>query len=568
MTKPTKRRASRRPQPDDAPLAPDDIDEAYAPRVVDDALEIEVEGERVVIGGRWGGSQVLNPTATLIWQFLDGEATLGELIDDFADELGTSRKIVKRDVLEFARSLGRAGLLVDVEEPVEIIELEAQAAPAQLQPGEELEPFTLPDLDGEERSLTDFRGRRVLLVNWNPGCGYCESIAQPLGELEEDLTTAGVDLVLVASGDAEANRDLVDRAGLRAPVLLKRNGVEPFGLLGTPAATLLDEEGRVASKLAMGAFEVPAEAARLAGVELSEAGAADAADSASGVRYLPAVGGICGPGAASSSKTEWAGTLAVALADTHVGIRYNSDATRALLEKLFVGAEIDDAAVPDNYSVALSAGGGRSGALELLVQGSRQLVRSRSPKRVLAGLLSYLASDLDEPDPTLLRLAATPAVSTDGTALLLPPGLVDSIGKLQPRLAKLGITFVDAPHAMVDSARAELVVAVPAVDHDPTILDEVDAGVRLGRTELPMVTAGRYPLRAWYLPVWDPDGEREPTSNGGLSPALALASTIGQCFTNDLASTAAELVPLVKAVPVRPISYGSATELVERLAQP
>lgn len=574
MAKRSKRRAKRPSRPDDAPLAPDDIDESFAPRVVDDVTEIEVEGERVVIGGPWGGAQVLNPTAALIWQFLDGAATLGELIDDFAEATETSRKVVKRDVLEFARALGRSGLLVDVQEPFEMIELEPEAAPAHLEPGEELDTFTLPDLDGKERSLTDFRGRRVLLVNWNPGCGYCESIARPLAELEDDLAVAGVDLVLVTSGDDEANRELVDRAGLHAPVLLKRDGVEPFGALGTPAATLLDEDGRVAMKLATGAFEVPAEAARLAGVELPTAADVSPEDGATedgaaddGPRYLAAAGGMCGPGAASGSTTEWAGTLAVGLADAHVGIRYNSDATRALLEKLFVGAVIDDPAVPDNYSVALSAGDGRSRDLELLVQGSRQLVRSRSRRRVLAGLLNYLSSDLLPPDPALLRLVATPAVATDGTALLLPSGLLDSLGKLQPRLAKLGLTFADVPHAVVDVGRAELVVAAPAVEHDPAVLDEVDTGLRLGRTELPMITPGRYPLRAWYLPLWDPDGEREPTGAGGLSPALAVASTIGQCLTDDVRATAAELVTLVGAVPVRPISYESAAGLVERLRQ-
>ncbi len=566
----TKRRAAVL---EEGVTAPADIDEAFAPRVVEDITEIDIDGERIVIGGPWGGAQVLNPTAALVWQFLDGSAPLGELIDDFSDATDTKRKVVRRDLLDFTRALGRSGLLVDVREPIELIEMEPAAAPTHLEPGEELDAFTLADLDGTDRSLHDFRGRQVFLVNWNPGCGYCVSIAPTLADLEHELAAAGVDLVFVTSGDVDANRALVEQSGLGAPVLLKRDDIEPFGPLGTPAATLLDEHGAVAMPLAMGALEVPAQAARLAGVELPSApdatpdgassdGAADDADS--GIRYLPTAGGMCGPGAASGPTTEWAGTLALGLGDTHVGIRYNSASTRTLLEQLFVGAVVEDPSVPDNYSVSLTGGSGRSRDLELLVQGSRQHVRSRSRARVLAALLQHLSDDLRTSDGSLLRLAATPAVATDGSAILLPPGLIDAVGKLQPRLAKLGFTFADVPIALVDAASGELVVEPPSVAHDPAVLTDVDADVELGRSELPLVPPGRYPLRAWYLPVWDPDATNG-TGDGDLSPALAVASTIGQCRTDDIPAAAADLATLVRAIPVRPISYDSAAGLVKAL---
>ena len=561
----SRRRRSELVQPNGT-VAPDDLDEASAPRVVEDVAEVRVEHERVVVGGPRGGAHVLNPTAALLWEFLDGDTRLGELVDDFAAATETPREVVRSDVLEFARALGRVGLLVGVAEPVPAVEPAPPPQPtARLEPGAALEPFTFADLDGQERSLTDFRARQVFLVNWNPGCGYCEMIARPLADLEPDLAGAGIDLVLVAGGDEQANRALVERAGLQAPVLLKRDGLDPFGGLGTPAATLLDEEGRIAAALASGALEVPARAAALAGVELPNPGGGN--DGAPDARHLPAAGGMCGPGAASGPSTSWAGTLAVAFGDTHVGLRYNSDATRALLEKLFVGAVVDDPTVPDNYSVALSERTGRSHELELLVQGSQQLVRSRSRRRVLAALLSYLSGALVPPDFGLLKLAATPAVATDGTALLLPPRLIESVAKLQPLLARGGITFVDVPGAVVDPASAELVVAAPGVEHDPAVLDEVDADLDLGRGELPMVAPGRYPLRAWYLPEWDPEGERETGGDTGLSPALAVASTIGQCATDDLQATADQLVALVEAVPVRPIHYESARELVDRLRE-
>ncbi len=551
-----------RPVQREGTIAPDDIDERSAPRTVTDVLDVEVDGERLVIGGPWGGARILNPTGALMWEFLDGEASIDDLIDDFADATGTPRKVVRDDLLDFTRSLGRAGLLVDVEEPMIELTDDAFAPAVSFAVGDEVEPFEAPDLEGRDRSLADFRGRRVYLVNWNPGCGYCEAIAEALAGLEPGLAEAGVELVLVAGGDVESNRALADRAGLRAPVLVKGDGVEPFGGLGTPAAVLLDEEGRVADELAMGAVDVPKAAADVAGVELPAA-----ADDASpdGTRYLSAASGMCGPGAASGSKTSWAGTAAFAFDDVHVGIRYNNDSTAALLEKLFVGARIDDPAAPDNYSVALTDPDTESRELELLVQGTQQLVRSRSKRRVLVGLLRHLSNELSEPDPSLLRVVATPAVDDSGRGLLLPGGLTPWLGKLQPRLARLGIRLADVPLASVDTATAELVVAETSIAHDPTVLEHLDDGLVLGRTELAMVEPGRYPLAAWYLPTWEDESSPADGSGRGLRPALAVASTVHLCADDDVAATVATLAPFVERVPVVPIHFTSAAELADSL---
>src|SRR5262245_43444948 len=91
----------------EAPLAPDDIDTGYAPTVVEGVKAVEVDGERVVVG--MVGAQVLNPTAALMWQFFDGDATLRELIDDFSEALDAPRSVVEDDTLEFVRDLGRRG---------------------------------------------------------------------------------------------------------------------------------------------------------------------------------------------------------------------------------------------------------------------------------------------------------------------------------------------------------------------------------------------------------------------------------------------------------------------------
>ena len=143
----------------------------------------------------------------------------------------------------------------------------AAPEPTGLAVGAEVPAFTLPDLDGRPVRLQDFRGRRVLLVNWNPGCGFCARIAPELARRSADLRARGVELVLVARGGAGPNRALAEAHGLAAQVLVADDGssapADVFGGRGTPVAYLIDAAAKVAEPLAVGAVEVPALVRRL-----------------------------------------------------------------------------------------------------------------------------------------------------------------------------------------------------------------------------------------------------------------------------------------------------------------
>jgi peroxiredoxin len=123
--------------------------------------------------------------------------------------------------------------------------------------------FELPDIDGDRHALADHAGRRVLLINWSPDCSFCDMVASDLAEVAGALYAKGVDLVLVSHGDAQVNRELLEHHGIAAPVLLTEDDapLDVFGTVGTPAAYLVDEQGRVATSLVLGADKV-AELAR------------------------------------------------------------------------------------------------------------------------------------------------------------------------------------------------------------------------------------------------------------------------------------------------------------------
>ena len=128
-------------------------------------------------------------------------------------------------------------------------------------------PFRLADLRGEQVALEDLRGRRVLLVHWSTGCGFCRQIAGELARLQGDLRRRKTDLVLVSCGDVESNRALLEEYRLDCAVLLQPEGatIEGFARMGTPVAYLLDEKGRVAKPVAVGADAVPELAREAAG---------------------------------------------------------------------------------------------------------------------------------------------------------------------------------------------------------------------------------------------------------------------------------------------------------------
>jgi peroxiredoxin len=115
--------------------------------------------------------------------------------------------------------------------------------------------FELLDLTGARRKLSDFLGTELLLIFFNPKCGFCTSMAAELAALPVDESDGRAIPVVVSSGDAEENRKLVEQYGIRCLVLLQENMevASRYGAQGTPMGYRIDRAGRVASELTVGA---------------------------------------------------------------------------------------------------------------------------------------------------------------------------------------------------------------------------------------------------------------------------------------------------------------------------
>ncbi|MHB8954087.1 MAG: peroxiredoxin family protein [Pirellulaceae bacterium] len=115
--------------------------------------------------------------------------------------------------------------------------------------------FELPDLMGVRRKLSEFRGKDLWLIFFNPQCGFCTKMAADLAALPPEGGDGRAVPIVVTTGDAEENRKLVERHGIRCPVLLQEQMevASKFRAQGTPMGYRIDGAGRIASELTVGA---------------------------------------------------------------------------------------------------------------------------------------------------------------------------------------------------------------------------------------------------------------------------------------------------------------------------
>jgi peroxiredoxin len=123
--------------------------------------------------------------------------------------------------------------------------------------GEPAPDFTLRDQDGEEVSLSDFKGRKLLLVfypaDFSPVCGDQLSIYQ---EVKPEIGEKGVELVGVSVDSPYAHKAFQEKLGIDITLLSdfepKGEAARAYGSylegVGTANRTLVlvDESGMVA----------------------------------------------------------------------------------------------------------------------------------------------------------------------------------------------------------------------------------------------------------------------------------------------------------------------------------
>jgi hypothetical protein len=123
--------------------------------------------------------------------------------------------------------------------------------------GQPAPDFSLPALDGTTHTLSQYRGKTVVLEWFNPGCPfvqYAHGSGGPLDGLAARAAADGLVWLAINSGvpgkqghGAEVNRQAAADWKMAHPVLLDETSVagRAYGAVTTPQMYVIDPEGRL-----------------------------------------------------------------------------------------------------------------------------------------------------------------------------------------------------------------------------------------------------------------------------------------------------------------------------------
>ncbi len=103
-------------------------------------------------------------------------------------------------------------------------------APAEQRPGaahgEDVKApdFTLESLQGKSFSLSDFRGKAVILNFWSPTCPPCLMQLPSFQKLYQAMSGKNLQVVLVTPANKAMARDTKEKYNISVPILLDKNG--------------------------------------------------------------------------------------------------------------------------------------------------------------------------------------------------------------------------------------------------------------------------------------------------------------------------------------------------------
>ena len=115
--------------------------------------------------------------------------------------------------------------------------------------------FQLPDLDGAPQSLSQWRGKPIMLNFWASWCAPCKEELPILQGLHQRYQAQGMRLVGIALDEAEAAQAMAAELGVEYPILVADFAegmvlMESYANIGgaMPYTVTIDREGKVADR--------------------------------------------------------------------------------------------------------------------------------------------------------------------------------------------------------------------------------------------------------------------------------------------------------------------------------
>ena len=114
--------------------------------------------------------------------------------------------------------------------------------------GMQAEDFQLADLDGKSQSLSQYRGKIVLVNFWATWCKSCTTEMPAMQASFDKLRGKGFVVLAINELEDDAKvREHIKQYGYTYPVLMDRDNkvANQFGVFGLPVSVFIDQEGRV-----------------------------------------------------------------------------------------------------------------------------------------------------------------------------------------------------------------------------------------------------------------------------------------------------------------------------------
>jgi peroxiredoxin len=114
--------------------------------------------------------------------------------------------------------------------------------------GMQVEDFRLTDLDGKSQSLSQYRGKVVLVNFWATWCKPCTTEMPAMQATYDKLRDKGFVVLAINELEDDAKvRQHIKQYGHTFPVLMDRDNkvANQFGVFGLPVSVFIDEKGVV-----------------------------------------------------------------------------------------------------------------------------------------------------------------------------------------------------------------------------------------------------------------------------------------------------------------------------------
>ena len=110
--------------------------------------------------------------------------------------------------------------------------------------------FTLTNLDGKSVSLSDFRGKVVVLDFWATWCPPCRREIPDFIDLQKEYGSQGVQVVGIALDEPDKVQAFARQNGMNYPVLLGSDEISMRygGIEGIPTTFVIDKSGKIVNR--------------------------------------------------------------------------------------------------------------------------------------------------------------------------------------------------------------------------------------------------------------------------------------------------------------------------------